>query len=187
MDKELLPLKKTITVFGSSLPQPGEQEYEDAYQLGRLLGEAGFAVCTGGNLGIMEAVSKGAAEFNREVIGVVFHHFSARPNSYLTKKIETKSLFERIEYLIGLADGFVVLQGGTGTLLELSVIWEFRNKGLMKDKPIACHSALWERIIVPMEEQIRKENRKLGILRHFRTIDEIAKYLSAELAVGKSN
>lgn len=187
MDKELLPLKKTITVFGSSLPLPGEQEYEDSYQLGKLLGEAGFSVCTGGNLGIMEAVSKGAAEFGGEVIGVVFNHFSTRPNSYLTKKIETKSLFERIEYLIGLADGFVVLQGGTGTLLELSVIWEFCNKGLMKEKPIACHSTLWKHIIEPMEEQIRKEKRKLGILRHFQNIEEIVKYLRDDLSGGKSN
>lgn len=174
-------MKKTITIFGSSLPLPGEQQYEDAYLLGKLLAQKGFSVCTGGNLGIMEAASKGAFEEGAEVTGIVFDHFSTRPNQYLTHIIETKSLFERIQNLIGCADGFVILQGGTGTLLEFAVVWEFCNKDLLKVKPIACHSALWKTIMEPMEEQIRRENRMTGLVRHFETVKEIVDYMEQEV------
>ena len=47
-------MSKTVTIFGSSLPKPGEQEYDDAYKLGGILAKAGLNVCTGGNLGIMD-------------------------------------------------------------------------------------------------------------------------------------
>ncbi|MCK5457105.1 MAG: LOG family protein, partial [Melioribacteraceae bacterium] len=46
-------MSKTVTIFGSSKPLPGEEEYETAYQLGKLFGESGFSVCTGGYQGIM--------------------------------------------------------------------------------------------------------------------------------------
>ncbi len=170
-------MRKTITVFGSSLPLPGEQEYEDAYRLGQLLGEAGLNVCTGGNLGIMEAVSKGAAENGAEVTGIVFHHFSAKPNIYNTLLIEADSLFERIEKLVAAGDGFIILQGGTGTLLELAVIWEFMNKGLLAKKPIACHSELWQSIVSAMDKQIVNEKRTAGLVKWFVTVEEIAEYM----------
>jgi uncharacterized protein (TIGR00725 family) len=174
-------MRKTITIFGSSLPLPGEQEYEDAYLLGKLLAQKGFSVCTGGNLGIMEAASKGASAEGAEVIGIVFDHFSTAPNAYLTEIVKTKSLFERIENLVGRADGFVVLQGGTGTLLEFAVVWEFCNKELLSVKPIACHSELWRQIILPMEAQIKREKRRTGLVHHFPTVQEIAEYMEKEL------
>ena len=51
-----------ITVFGSSRPEPGSPAYETAYQLGRAIAEAGWALCTGGYGGTMEASAKGAVE-----------------------------------------------------------------------------------------------------------------------------
>jgi uncharacterized protein (TIGR00725 family) len=55
-------MAKTITVFGSSKPVAGDEQYLKGYELGKKLGENGFNVCTGGFNGIMEAVSKGANE-----------------------------------------------------------------------------------------------------------------------------
>jgi len=53
-------MQKTITIFGSSIPQHGDEQYTAAEKLGELLALRGFNVCSGGNLGVMEAVSKGA-------------------------------------------------------------------------------------------------------------------------------
>ena len=49
---------KTITIFGSSIPQIGDKEYTDAYFIGKELAKSGFNICSGGSLGIMDAVSK---------------------------------------------------------------------------------------------------------------------------------
>ncbi len=63
-------MNKTITVFGSSQPKEGNEEFNSAYKLGILLAKNNFNVCTGGFQGIMNAVSKGAVENGAEAIGV---------------------------------------------------------------------------------------------------------------------
>ncbi len=71
---------KIITVFGSALPKPTDEEYLTAYKLGRLIGEANLGVCSGGYGGIMEAVSKGCTEAGGEAIGVTVKSFRRSPN-----------------------------------------------------------------------------------------------------------
>jgi len=174
-------MNKTVTVFGSSQPRSGEEEYEIAYQLGQLLGESGYSVCTGGYQGIMDAVSKGASEFDVNVIGVTVDLFSAVPSKYLTKQVHCNSLFERIEKLIELGDAYIILRGGTGTLVELSIVWELMNKNLISHKPIACHGEMWQRIIRPMEERIEYEKRETGLVQCFNTIEECFNYIRSKL------
>lgn len=173
--------KKTITVFGSSLPEEGEEEFETAEQFGRLLAQNNFNVCTGGYRGIMTAVSKGATEAGGEAIGFTVDLWNVKPNKYLTKEIKCDSLFERISKLVEAGDGYVILQGGTGTLLELSVVWEFMNKNLLKRKPVVCHSQMWKEIVSIMEKQIKKEKRKTGLIKPCENINEIADYLCKTL------
>ena len=169
--------KKTITVFGSSLPAEGDEGFETAYQLGKLLAQKNFNVCTGGYRGIMTAVSKGATEAGGEAIGFTVDLWNVKPNKYLTKEIKCNSLFERISKLVETGDAYVILRGGTGTLLELSVVWEFMNKNLLKRKPVACHSLMWKEIVLIMEKQIDKEKRKTGLIKPCETINEIVNYL----------
>jgi uncharacterized protein (TIGR00725 family) len=96
--------KKTITIFGSSKPKEGEDEYKLAYELGRLLGDKNYNVCTGGYYGIMEAVSKGAVEEGSDATGVTVNGWSREGNSYLTNEIRCDSLFERLNKLIEIGD-----------------------------------------------------------------------------------
>lgn len=163
------------------MPLPGEEEYEAAYKLGRLLGKSGFSVCTGGYQGIMDAVSKGAREFNVDVIGVTVDLFSAVPSKYLTNQTHCNSLFERIEKLIELGDAYIILRGGTGTLVELSISWELMNKNLIDHKPVACHGKMWQKIIQPMEERIKYEKRAAGLVQCFDSIEECFGYIKSKL------
>lgn len=128
-------MKKNITIFGSSQPKPGEAEYETAYELGAILGRNGFSVCSGGFQGIMDAVSKGVSENGGEAIGVTVDLFSALPSKYLTKEIKCNSLFSRIEKMVELGDAYIILRGGTGTLVEFSIVWEYINKPLWTRSP----------------------------------------------------
>jgi uncharacterized protein (TIGR00730 family) len=174
-------IKKTITVFGSSIPVRNEPEYETAYQLGTELAKSGFNVCTGGYQGIMDAVSKGAAENGAETIGITVDLWDAVPSKYLTKVIECVTLFERITKLVETGDGYVILQGGTGTLLELSVIWELMNKNLSAIKPAACYSEMWKSIVEVMEKQIKVEGRKTGLIKPCDSVEQIVAYLDEKL------
>jgi uncharacterized protein (TIGR00730 family) len=169
--------KKTITIFGSSKPKEDEDEYKLAYELGRLLGKQNFDVCTGGYYGIMEAVSKGAVEVGSDSTGVTVKGWERKGNSFLTNEIKCSSLFERLNKLIEIGDGYIILQGGTGTLLELAAVWERANKGAMDHKPIACHSSMWQGIISIMNIQMRKEGRSTELVRAFENPEEIIAYL----------
>ena len=174
-------MKKVVTIFGSSKPKQNEEQYNTAYQIGKQLALKGFDVCTGGFNGIMEAVSKGAVEGGSEAIGVTVNLWGGPANKYITKEIKCNSILERIQKLIELGNGFIVLQGGTGTLLELAAIWEYINKGLMEVKPIACHSSLWKKIVSGMNEQMRIEGRSTDLVKSFDTVDEIVAFFKDKL------
>ena len=174
-------MKKTITIFGSSRPEENDQEFNTAYKLGVLLAQKGFNICTGGYQGIMNAASKGAREHNAEVIGVTVNNWGSVTSKYLTKEIKCADLYERIQKLISYGDGYVVLQGGTGTLLELAFVWELLNKNLLPGKPVVTHSALWNEIVRIMDKQLLLEKRVSGLIINFNTVDEIADYLYEKL------
>jgi predicted Rossmann-fold nucleotide-binding protein len=58
------------------------------------------------------------------------------------------TMYERLETLIELGQAYVVLAGGTGTLLELAKVWELKNKGfLAKDKPIILVGGYWKALV----------------------------------------
>ncbi len=117
----------TITVFGGSLPKPGSSAYEDAYRLGALLAENGFAVQTGGYIGTMEAISRGAAEAGGHVIGVTCDEIESwrpvGPNQWVREEKRCKTLRERLYRLIDECQAAIALPGGIGTLAEWALAW----------------------------------------------------------------
>jgi|WetSurMetagenome_2_1015567.scaffolds.fasta_scaffold701621_1 uncharacterized protein (TIGR00725 family) len=170
-------MRKIVTVFGSSIPVEGEEQYEIAYRLGAILAKNNFDVCNGGNMGIMEAVSRGAVENGGKAIGITLDGYFNSHNKYLTEHIICKTLFERINKLINTGNAYIALQGGTGTLIELSAVWELMNKEILTQKPFACHGKIWKPVIEVMEEQIAKEKRKNGLLKYFDKIEDCAEYV----------
>ncbi len=174
-------MKKTITVFGSSRPMEGDEEFSAAYNLGKLLAKKGFNVCSGGYQGIMDAVSKGAKEYGAETIGITVNEWGSIPSKYLTKEIKCNNLNERLGKLIELGDAYVILQGGTGTLLELALVWELINKRILKTKPVVSYSIMWKVITEIIDKQLAIEKRVTGLVKNFDTVEEIAKYLSESL------
>lgn len=135
--------KPLITVFGSHNPQPGSAEYEEAQELGRYLRDAGFAAATGGYGGIMAAVLEGAGGG----VGFTADIFTAAPNPFVTRELRSPGLLERIRLMIAESDGFIVLRGGTGTLLELAAVWEMVNKKMSPYRPIVCLGEFWRAVV----------------------------------------
>ncbi len=142
-----------MTVFGSSRPREGEPDYEEARVLGRALTKHGFAVCSGGYGGVMEAVSRGAKEAGGKTYGVTAEFFTAaKLNSWIDIEVRMKTWDERLFELIRLADGFVACKGGTGTLVELAVVWEMLNKSVITGKPVAVLGGFWQPVLDRVRE-----------------------------------
>lgn len=174
-------MKKTITVFGSSRHIEGDEEFSTAYNLGKLLAKKGFNVCSGGYQGIMDALSKGSKEYGAETIGITVNEWGSTPSKYMTKEIKCNNLNERLGKLIELGDAYVILQGGTGTLLELALVWELINKRILNTKPVVSHSAMWKEITEIIDKQLTIGKHVTGLVKNFDTIEEIAEYLSNSL------
>jgi uncharacterized protein (TIGR00730 family) len=141
--------KKIVAIFGTGRAKEGEQVFVLAYETGKLLAQAGFAIANGGYGGTMLAAARGASESGGEVIGVTCSAFkNSKANEYISREVETCSLDERLDTLIQLGQAYVVLPGGTGTLLELAKVWELKNKGFLKqDKPIILLGGFWKPLV----------------------------------------
>ena len=144
--------ERIVTVFGSSRLRGSDAEYEQARELGRLLTASGFAVCSGGYGGVMAAVSRGAKEAGGKTYGVTAEFFSAPANSWIDVEVRVATWQERLFELTRIAHGFVACKGGTGTLVELAVVWEMLNKSVMIGKPLAVLGNFWSPIIERVRE-----------------------------------
>ncbi|MFH1613991.1 MAG: LOG family protein [Planctomycetota bacterium] len=141
--------KKTVSVFGTSKALPGDGNWGLALRLGDIIARAGFNIANGGYGGTMEAAAKAAVRAGAEVIGVTCSAFKrGSANPYVTREIKTCSLSERLAKLVELGDAYIVLPGGTGTLLELAQVWELKNKGFIpQSRPIIIVGSFWQPII----------------------------------------
>ncbi len=140
-----------ISVFGSArVPEAGEA-YRQARELGGALARAGFAVATGGYSGVMEAVSRGAAEAGGRVLGVVARKLAGKTNRWVKEEIIVDSWEQRLMKLLALGDGYVACPGGTGTLVELAVAWEQMHKGLLPRRPLVTLGSFWTPLVRQIE------------------------------------
>lgn len=146
------PRPKIVTVFGSSHPGLGEAQYAVAQELGGELARQGFILCSGGYAGTMEAVSRGAKEAGGRTIGITAHFFKARANQFIDEEIRKKTWQGRLFALIERGDAFVACPGGTGTLVELAVVWEMLNKNVISRKPLVVLGEFWHSIIDRVRE-----------------------------------
>jgi uncharacterized protein (TIGR00730 family) len=149
---------KTVTVFGSSLPADSSATYVEAQRLGRLLAEAGHAVCNGGYRGLMEASARGAREAGGHTIGITCVIWPRPANPYIVEEVRTQNFPERLMTLIERGDAYVVLPGGTGTLAELALCWEMMNKGSLSKtvggrKPLLVMAPYWQPVIDCMRQE----------------------------------
>jgi uncharacterized protein (TIGR00725 family) len=143
---------RIVSVFGSSRPRAGDEEYVQAQSLGAELARKGFVVCSGGYGGVMEAVSRGAKEAGGTTLGVTAEFFKSRANQWVDEEIRVKSWQDRLFELIKRGHGYVACPGGTGTLVELAVVWEMLNKCVMKQRPIAVLGQFWQPVIDRVRE-----------------------------------
>jgi hypothetical protein len=146
------PRAKIVTVFGSSRPRPGEAQYSVAQELGSELARQGFIVCSGGYAGTMEAVSRGAKGAGGRTIGITAQFFKARVNQYIDEEIRKKTWRDRLFALIERGNAFVTCPGGTGTLVELALVWEMLNKNVIGSKPLVVLGEFWHPIIDRVRE-----------------------------------
>ena len=139
-----------VTVFGGSQPKEDSKAYAEAMELGKLLAQRRHTVLTGGYIGVMEAVSRGAHEAGGHVIGVTCEDIEAwRPikaNAWVIEEIRKKTLVERLHTLIHESDAALALPGGPGTLTEISLMWNLMTVESLHRRPLILIGDGWQSV-----------------------------------------
>lgn len=169
----------TITVFGSGRVDPGSPQYQQAHQLGSAIAQEGWTLCNGGYGGTMQAAAQGAKQAGGRVIGITCTIFAPTDNSnpYLDEEVATPNLLARLSELVRRGDGYVVLPGGTGTLLELACVWELTNKHLAERKPIILLGDYWQPVLATCA---REDPAVSGLVHQASNVEAAIAYLRSQ-------
>jgi len=141
-----------------------------AEELGRSLAGAGLTVVYGGGaVGLMGRVADAAIDAGGRVVGVIPEGLFAREIGHqgLNKLHEVGSMHERKQLMYDLADAFVALPGGFGTLEELAEITTWAQLG-MHQKPIVIVNldGFWDALLQQLDRMVdagllKPQNRAL--------------------------
>lgn len=170
---------RIVTIFGGSKCGHDSEEYKEALVLGRLLAEAGFTICTGGYLGIMEAASRGAREAGGRVFGIVMNQFKAEPNRYLTDKVATDHFYDRLQNLITRSVGFVAFKGGMGTVTEVSLVWNKLQTRVLERRPIVLIGECWKAVVAAWQENLVVSNEDVSMVLFAKDAQEASQLIIA--------
>lgn len=124
---------KSIAVFCGSGEGASPAYREGAVRLGHELAKRRIALIYGGaNAGLMGAVADAALERGGNVIGVIPCFLREREIAHkgLTELILVDTMHERKAKMAELADGFIALPGGPGTMEEFFEVFAWGRLGL---------------------------------------------------------
>lgn len=146
---DLADIGPAVTIFGSARIKPEDDLYQAAVDTARLIGDAGFAVFTGGGPGIMEAGNQGARRAGVPSIGLNIElPFEQHVNPFVSKSLEFRYFFVRKTLLVKYSSAFVCFPGGFGTLDELFEAVTLVQTGKVHNFPIILYgSAYWGGLI----------------------------------------
>jgi len=128
---------RRLAVFCGSNPGARPDYVKAARSFGKLLASRGVGIVYGGsNVGLMQALADSVLDELGDIIGVIPRMLVEREvaNKALSDLRIVDSMHERKALMAELADGFVALPGGIGTLEEFFEIWTWAQLG-MHDKP----------------------------------------------------
>jgi uncharacterized protein (TIGR00730 family) len=178
---------KRLCVFSGSSAGNDRAYRLAATTLGRTLGTRGISVVYGGaRVGIMGAVADAALASGAEVIGVIPRALVSKEIAHagLTDLRIVSSMHERKAMMADLADGFIALPGGWGTLEEFFEVLTWAQLGI-HEKPCGLLnvSGYFDALLAFLDHSVgqgfvRPENARMMLVEHDpeRLLDAMSAY-----------
>jgi uncharacterized protein (TIGR00730 family) len=138
-----------VTIFGSARIRPNMTQYKEVRRLARELAEMGCRIVTGGGPGLMQAANEGAREANPDdpeaSVGVrIDLAHEQQTNAFVGQAYRHRTFFSRLHNFVWMSNAFVVVPGGIGTLLELTMIWQLLQVQKLYNTPLIAVGAMWK-------------------------------------------
>jgi len=155
---------KRVSFFGDADAKKNDQHYIDAFNTAKLLAKNGYIVVNGGGPGVMLASTLGAKAGGGKVelviidkkvkMGVNYEGTSDENESNADQTYVTETIQDRTEKIVELADAHIVFKGGTGTMAELSLVWEKAKFEYGKHEPLIFFGDCWKKTIEVLVENL---------------------------------
>ena len=170
---ELTRLRRTtrqnyrVTIFGSARLQTGTVAYEGVKQLAAELTKMGCDIMTGGGPGLMQAANEGAVPVdasgqNRSVGIRVDLPFEQELNPFVGQAYQHRTFFSRLHHFMIISDAFVVVPGGIGTLLEMSLAWQLLQVRKLYNTPLILVGKMWAELVEWGRRSMLKDGSELA-------------------------
>ena len=155
---ELTRLRRTtrhnyrVTIFGSARLKPGTDAYGSVKELAAELTKMGCDIVSGGGPGLMQAANEGAHSVDpqglRRSVGLNIElPFEQQVNPFVSQAYGHRTFFSRLHHFMILSDAFVVVPGGIGTLLEMSLVWQLLQVRKLYNTPLILVGKMWPELV----------------------------------------
>src|SRR5678815_2493502 len=170
---ELTRLRRTtrqnyrVTVFGSARLKPATPAYDAVKKLAAELTKMGCDIISGGGPGLMQAANEGAhsvqPKTSKRSVGIRIElPFEQDVNPFVGQAYEHRTFFSRLHHFMIMSDAFVVVPGGIGTLLELSLAWQLLQVRKLYNTPLILVGKMWPELVEWGRRSMLHEGRELA-------------------------
>jgi predicted Rossmann-fold nucleotide-binding protein len=165
--------RPVVAVLGSARLTEGDPRYATAAAVGTALAGEGWTVMTGGYGGLMQAAGAAAAAAGAQVIGLPMRGWTAlTPGPWSTQVRWCETYAERLGHLLA-CDAVVALDGGIGTLSELSVVWAAAQTEDSAPAVVAVGPA-WRTLLATVRDRLVVGDEDLALVTVVDGADDVA-------------
>jgi uncharacterized protein (TIGR00730 family) len=155
---ELTRLRRTtrqnyrVTIFGSARLKSGTRAYEGVKELSAELTRMGCDIISGGGPGLMQAANEGAHSVDPDAthrsVGIrVDLPFEQELNSFVGQAYQHRTFFSRLHHFMIASDAFIVVPGGIGSLLEMTLVWQLLQVRKIYNTPLILVGKMWAELV----------------------------------------
>src|SRR6516164_11456437 len=141
-----------VTIFGSARLKPATPAYDAVKKLAAELTKMGCDIISGGGPGLMQAANEGAhsvqPKASKRSVGIRIElPFEQDVNPFVGQAYQHRTFFSRLHHFMIVSDAFVVVPGGIGTLLELSLAWQLLQVRQLYNTPLILVGKMWAELV----------------------------------------
>lgn len=165
---------KKIALLGFADAHSESEDYHDAFETAKVLGQNGYTIINGGGPGIMRAATEGAHAGGGKAIGITYYpnqndkmhpaFFEGRDkNNNFDEEIKTESYVERTLRIMDEADVYIIFNGGTGTISEFGMAWGLARLHFGHHKPLILFGSFWHEVIEAIGKNLHLRSEELKV------------------------
>ncbi|OAI57419.1 lysine decarboxylase [Verrucomicrobiaceae bacterium SCGC AG-212-N21] len=194
---ELTRLRRTtrqnyrVTIFGSARLKSGTPAYEGVKELSAELTRMGCDIISGGGPGLMQAANEGAhsvaPDASHRSVGIrVDLPFEQELNSFVGQAFQHRTFFSRLHHFTIASDAFIVVPGGIGSLLEMTLVWQLLQVHKIYNTPLILVGKMWPELVEWGRRSMLVEGSELASEVDF-TIPRCVNTIEEALAIVREN